>query len=108
MNPTPLEIGVALFMLAIVVTLFVWFSRFLSASSGRRMVRMLARAGVNPDIIARGDKQAVIEDIRRRCKKCQAEDQCERWLAGKAEGDNSFCPNARIFGALAARNPALG
>jgi hypothetical protein len=108
MNPTPLEIGVALFMLAVVVTLCVWFARFLSASSGRRMVRMLARAGVNPDIMARGDNRAVIEDIRLRCQKCQAEDQCERWLAGKAEGDNSFCPNARIFAALSARQPALG
>jgi hypothetical protein len=108
MNPTLLEIGVALFMLAVVVALFVWFARFLRASSGRRMARMLARAGVSPDIVARGDQQAVIDDIRRRCMKCQAEDQCERWLTGKVEGDNSFCPNARIFSALTARQPALG
>ena len=63
-------------------------------------MRMLMRAGVDPDIAARGDKEAIIEDIRSRCRKCQAEDLCERWLAGKVEGENTFCPNAPIFGAL--------
>jgi E3 ubiquitin-protein ligase DOA10 len=100
MSPTLFEIGVALVMVAVIVALLVWFARYLRASSERRMVRMLMRAGVDPDIAARGDKEAIIEDIRSRCQKCQAEDLCERWLAGKVEGENTFCPNARIFSAL--------
>jgi uncharacterized protein DUF6455 len=100
MSPTLFEIGVALVMVTVIGALFVWFARYLGASSERRMVRMLTRAGVDPDIVARGDKKAIIEDIRSRCQRCQAEDLCERWLAGKIEGENTFCPNARIFGAL--------
>jgi hypothetical protein len=101
MSPTLFEIGVAIVMLAVIVALFVWFAKYLRASSERRMTRMLTRAGVDPDIAARGDKAAIIEDVRRRCQKCQAEDLCERWLAGKVEGENTFCPNAQIFSALA-------
>jgi hypothetical protein len=100
MSPTLFEIGVALVMVAVIGALLVWFARYLGASSEGRMLRMLMRAGVDPEIAARGDKQAIIEDIRSRCRKCQAEALCERWLAGKVEGENTFCPNARIFGAL--------
>jgi len=100
MSPTLFEIGVAVVMLAVIVALFVWFARYLGASSERRMLRMLMRAGVAPDVAARGDREAIIEDIRGRCRKCRAEDLCERWLAGKVEGDNAFCPNAQLFSAL--------
>jgi len=100
MSPTMFDIGVALVMVAVVVALLLWFARYMGASSERRMTRMLMRAGVDPDIVARGDKKAIIEDIRSRCRKCQAEDLCERWLAGKVEGENTFCPNAPIFSAL--------
>lgn len=100
MSPTPSEIGIALVMVAVIVALLVWFVRDKGANSERRMMRMLMRAGVDPDIAARGDKEAIIKDIRSRCGKCRAEDLCERWLAGKVEGGNSFCPNAQIFGAL--------
>ena len=31
---------------------------------------------------------------------CRSEDLCDGWLAGNVEGDNSFCPNARIFRVL--------
>jgi len=106
-NPTLLEIGVALVMVAIIAALFVWFAKYLGASSEKRMMRMLTRAGVDPDIVARSDNQAIAEDIRRRCRKCQAEDLCERWLAGKAGGENSFCPNARILSALATKHQAM-
>jgi hypothetical protein len=100
MSPTLFEIGVALIMVAVIVVLIVWFARYLGASSERRMMRMLVRAGVDPDVASRGDKEAIIEDIRSRCRKCRAEALCERWLAGKVEGDNNFCPNAQLFGAL--------
>lgn len=107
MNPTLMEIGVAVFMVAALIALFAWFARYLRGSSEKRMVRMLTRAGVDPGIAARGDKRAIIEDVRRRCRKCQAEDQCERWLDGKAAGENTFCPNARIFRTLTTKEPAV-
>jgi len=100
MSSTMFDIGVAVVMVAVVAALLVWFARYMGASSERRMTRMLMRAGVDPDIAARGDKEAIIEDIRSRCRKCQAEDLCERWLAGKVKGENTFCPNAPILNAL--------
>lgn len=101
MNPTLFEIGIALVMVAVAVSLLVWFAKDQQANSERRMTRMLVRAGVAPDIAARGDKEAIIKDIRSRCRRCPAENLCERWLAGKVEGENTFCPNVPIFSALA-------
>jgi hypothetical protein len=86
MNPTLFEIG-----------LVVWFSRSLAAASGRRMMHMLTRAGVDPEVARRGDTEAIMQDVRSRCQRCRSEALCDRWLAGKAEGDDSFCPNAQIF-----------
>jgi hypothetical protein len=100
MNPTLFQIGVALLMLAVGVALIVWFSRYVAAASGRRMVRMLARAGVDPEVARRGDTEAIMRDVRSRCGRCRSEDLCDRWLAGKVEGDNDFCPNAQIFRSL--------
>src|SRR6266498_5925162 len=97
MNPTLFEIGVAIFMVAVSVGLIVWFSRSMAAASGRRLMHMLTRAGVDPDVAKHGDTEAIIQDVRRRCLRCRSEDLCDRWLAGKVEGDNSFCPNAQIF-----------
>lgn len=97
MNPTLFEIGVAIFMVAVSVALLVWFSRYLAAASGRRMTHMLTRAGVDPEVARQGDTEAIIQDVRSRCGRCRFEDLCDRWLAGKVEGDNSFCPNAQIF-----------
>ena len=97
MNPTLFEIGVAIVMVAVSVALIVWFSKYLAAASGRRMMRMLTRAGVDPEVAKHGDTEAIIQDVRRRCGRCLAEDLCDRWLAGKVEGDNNFCPNAQIF-----------
>lgn len=100
MSPTLFEIGVALVMVAVIAALFVSLARYLRAGSERRMMRMLMRAGVDPDIATRGDKEAIIQNIRSRCQKCHAESVCEGWLAGKIEGENTFCPNAQIFSAL--------
>jgi hypothetical protein len=100
MSPTLFEIGAAVVMVAVIVAFFVGLAGYPGASSERRMLRMLMRAGVAPDVAARGDREAIIEDIRGRCRKCRAEDLCERWLAGKVEGDNAFCPNAQLFSSL--------
>jgi hypothetical protein len=84
-------------MVAVSVALVVWFSRSLAAASGRRMMHMLTRAGVDPEVARRGDTEAIMQDVRSRCQRCRSEALCDRWLAGKAEGDDSFCPNAQIF-----------
>jgi len=100
MNPTLFEIGLAIVMVAVSVALIVWFSRYMVAASGKRMMQMLTRAGVDPEVARHSDTEGIIQDMRRRCIRCQSEDLCDRWLAGKVEGDQSFCPNAQIFRTL--------
>jgi len=100
MNPTMFEIVVGTLMLVVGIGLIVWFARYLAAASGRRMMRMLTRAGVDPEVARRGDTDAIVRDLRSRCLRCGSEDLCDRWLAGKVEGDNTFCPNAQIFRSL--------
>ena len=97
MIPTLFQIGVAIIMVAVSIALVVWISRYMAAASGRRMMRMLTCAGVDPDVARHGDTETIIQDVRSRCRRCRSEDLCDRWLAGKVEGDNSFCPNAEIF-----------
>lgn len=102
MTPPLSEIGIAVVMLAALSTLFAAFAGYFSASSESRLLRMTAGAGA---AIA-NDPHAIGEAARLRCRKCRAEDLCERWLAGKVPGDNSFCPNARLFRSMAVRHPA--
>ncbi len=97
MNPTLFEISMAALMVAVSVALVVWFSRYMAVASGSRTMHMLAHAGVDPAIDMRGDAEAIMQDVRKRCRRCPSEGLCERWLAGSVEGDNSFCPNAQIF-----------
>ena len=101
MNPTPFEISVAILLLAVTVVLVMWIRRYMAAGSERRMMRMLARVGLDPEIAATGDRETIITEVRRRCRKCQSEDLCERWLAGEETGENAFCPNAHVFDVLA-------
>ena len=97
MNPTLFEIGVATFMVAVSVALIVWFSRYMASTSGRRVMRMLTRAGVDPEVAGHDDSEAIMQTVRSRCRRCPSEGLYDRWFAGKVEGDNSFCPNAQIF-----------
>jgi len=101
MNSTLYEIGVAALMVAVIVALIVWFFRDLATVSARRMQQMLLRAGVDPEVARQGNVEAIMQDVRSRCQNCRSEALCDRWLAGKAEGDNDFCPNASIFRRLA-------
>ena len=100
MIPTSFEIGVAIFMVTVSVALVVWFFRYVAAVSGRRMISMLTRAGVDPEVARRGGTEDIMRDGRSRCVHCRSEALCDRWLAGKVEGDNDFCPNAQIFRSL--------
>jgi hypothetical protein len=46
--------------------------------------------------------------LRHACSLCDAHRPCRRWLSGgAATGDVSFCPNAKLFGALQNTEPAL-
>ena len=101
MDSTLYEIGAAMLMVAVIVALIVWFFRYQATVSARRMMEMLTRAGVDPEVARQGNVEAIMQDVRSRCQKCQSEALCDRWFAGKAEGDNSFCPNAPIFRMLA-------
>ncbi|MFQ5619962.1 MAG: DUF6455 family protein [Rhodospirillales bacterium] len=96
------EINVAVVMVAVTVVIFVWFQRSEAAASARRMMRTMTRVGVDPGIATHGDRRTkvIIKEARRRCGRCPVEDVCDRWLAGKVEGGNTFCPNARTFRSL--------
>ena len=97
MNPTLFEIGVVIFTVAVSVALVAWFFRHVAAASERRMTHMLTRAGVDPEFVRQDETWAILHVARGRCSRCRFEDLCDRWLAGKVEGDNSFCLNAQIF-----------
>ena len=96
-----IQISVAIVMVVVSITFVVSIRRYMNATSERRMMRMLKRAGLDPEIATHGDIEAIVREVRSRCRKCQTEDLCERWLAGEEDGRNSFCPNANIFRNLA-------
>jgi len=102
MNPTTFEVSVAICMLGVAAALVLWVMHYMATTSAKRMRRMMIRGGLDPAIAAYGGAQpeALMKALRHRCLKCQSEDVCERWLAGKVDGDNDFCPNAEIFYAL--------
>jgi len=101
MNPSLFQLTLAIFMVAVSGALVVWFWRYRAAGSQRRMTQMLTLAGVPAKVLRRGDVEAIIKDVRSRCRACSSEGVCERWLAGEVEGENDFCPNAQIFRSLA-------
>ncbi len=104
------EINAAIVMVAVAIAIFAWFRGSEASASARRLAGMLARIGLDPAIATRGDWQtgAVICESRQRCRRCPREGVCEQWLAGKLEGGNAFCPNARVFDALAEPGSAAG
>ncbi len=97
MNATMFEFSAAIFMVAVCAALIVWFIKYMGSTSERRMVRMLKRVGLDPNIANEGSTDVVVRGVRCRCRNCPSEDLCERWLAGEVEGENTFCPNALIF-----------
>ncbi len=105
---TPTHISAAIAMVAVTAVLFLWFQRSVAAGSAGRMTHMLTRAGLDLEIASRSDPRtkAVMKEARRRCGNCRVEDYCDRWLAGKGEGDHAFCPNARVFHDLASTDLA--
>jgi hypothetical protein len=99
MSPFSYSIAIALVVSAAVAV--AWFLRYKVRASDRRLVGMLKHAGVNPAVAESNDAAAIIREIRRRCRRCQSEDVCQRWLAGGRVGSNDFCPNAQALELLA-------
>lgn len=106
---TMFQIGAAILVVAVCVAIIVWIRSYANAGSERRMMGMLKRAGLDPEVAQQEDTEAIIKEVRSRCRKCDTVDVCERWLSGKVvKGGTSFCPNARIFRNLARKAQRTG
>lgn len=103
MTPTMFEINLAVAMLAVVIGLFVLLRLNMRAASTRRMTTMMGRAGLDAAITSPFSLRTnrTVQAARKRCSKCRVEGHCERWFEGEVGGSNDFCPNARLFAALA-------
>ncbi len=102
MTVTPTMITAAILMVGASVALIVLVRGHLAGGSDRRRAGMMDRAGLSPEDAKLGSRRtrALLKQTRQRCMRCPSEDWCERWLAGKVEGANDFCPNAETFDGL--------
>jgi hypothetical protein len=100
MNMTLVQIVAAIAMVGVAVALTIGYRQYLVANSERRMRTMLKSIGLDPALVTIGDVETIMKEARRRCRSCASEDRCERWLKREVEGDNSFCPNSKMFEAL--------
>ena len=97
MEPTAMQGVAGVVMLVIAAGMVIAWQRYRTRSSERRMLGMLTRMGLDPTIITSGDIETIMKEVRSRCRQCAVEGHCERWLRGEETGDNSFCPNHRVF-----------
>jgi hypothetical protein len=95
-----IQVIAAIVMSGIVVALIFGIRRYLAANSERRMLTMLESVGLDPEIATSGEIPTIMKEVRQRCRSCATEAVCERWLQGNEEGDNTFCPNAKVFEVL--------
>ena len=100
METSLIQIIVAAAMLIVVVLLFLGLRSYQLRGSERRMSAMLESVGLDPAIATSGDMKTIMGEVRQRCRHCQSEGLCERWLKGEETGDNAFCPNAKVFEVL--------
>lgn len=108
MDNSLIQIVGAVLMIAVTVGLVVTWRRYQASNSERRMLTMLESVGLDPAIASSGDLNAIMDEVRKRCRHCQSEDVCERWLKGEEIGDNDFCPNSRVFKILGKHSIAAG
>jgi len=87
----------AIAMIGVGIALVVAYRAYLARNSERRMLSMLDSLGLDSGIASNKDLSTIMGEVRERCQSCTSEDVCERWLKGEEEGDNAFCPNARVF-----------
>jgi hypothetical protein len=95
-------------MVGLGLALVIAYRAYLARNSERRMMSMIDSLGLDPEIASNAEFGAIMGEVRQRCKGCTAEDVCERWLRGDEEGDNAFCPNARVFEILNKYKQAAG
>ena len=100
MDMTVLQGFVGIAMAGIAVLIVVTFRSYLAHGSERRMRSMLESVGLDPALASNNEIPTIMHEVRQRCRSCNAEGTCERWLEGKETGGNDFCPNAKIFEAL--------
>jgi len=93
------QISTGTLMLIVTITIVAWFYKYLIATSTERMKDMMRRLALDPEIGNHGNAgtRAIMKEAQQRCRKCAAEDVCERWLVGDLRGSNTFCPNASVF-----------
>ena len=90
----------AFVMAGAAIAFVIMFRRYLAAKSEQRLQSMLEAVGLDPTLASDGDIPTIMAEVRQRCRNCNAEGLCERWLAGEAQGDNLFCPNHKVFEVL--------
>jgi hypothetical protein len=108
MTITAFQITAVIFVVGATIALFITKQRYMAAAAERRMMSMLESVGLDPAIARSGEPDSVlkcvieasIKEIRQRCRACTSKDECERWLGSDEQGDNDFCPKARVFDAL--------
>lgn len=97
MNISLTQVLIAIVMVGVSIASVFAYRKFLAANSERRMRAMLQSIGLDPEIASIGGIETIMTEVRRRCRACTSEDVCERWLDGELQGDNDFCPNAKVF-----------
>jgi len=97
MNISLTQILATIVMVSVIFALVFAYRKYLAANSERRMRAMLQSVGLDPEIASIGGFETIMTEVRRRCGACTSEDVCERWLDGELQGDNDFCPNAKVF-----------
>jgi hypothetical protein len=98
MDLTSSMIGAAVLILTVSLALVVWFLRHRAGISETRMARMMLHNRVDPEVAT----ESIMREARSRCVRCRSKAWCDKWFAGKVDGDNSFCPNVETFRSLAA------
>ena len=97
MESSMIQVLAGIAMFGITVAMIFGFRRYLVANSERRMLAMLESVGLDPEIATSGEISTIMKEVRQRCRSCATESVCERWLQGNEDGDNDFCPNAKVF-----------
>jgi hypothetical protein len=100
MNESMIEVLAAVAMVGVAAAMFFGFRRYLAVNSERRMRAMLESVGLDPEISTSGEIPTIMKEVRQRCRSCASESVCERWLQGKKDDSNDFCPNAKVFDVL--------
>jgi len=97
MDITLTQVLAAIAMVGVGLALVFGYRFYLAQNSERRMLSMLDSLGLDSGIASNEELSTIMGEVRERCQSCTTEDVCERWLKGEEEGDNAFCPNAKVF-----------